>query len=1023
MADGNIELVIRAKNETSGVVTETLVQLDALQQAAADSSRSIAAIAPAPIALTVDDQISPAIDQLKSDLATVPGVAQTAANSLSGIAVDPIEITAIDSATPILQDVAASIDAGEFDIPPLDVTATDSASPVMGDVAQRQQQLVASAEPIPITVDDRATPALDAIQGRLAQMKAEAADVAAGFARLDANKTVTVRAKDNASPAVNTAKQAVSGLDDAANVAANALSGKLNPAMIATAGAAGIAVGGFVALGTAIFDLAESGAAFQELSASSDAVGQAFGINSKLMLQSMKEAADGTISESNLMLAANKAAVTGVGANAQQMATLVGDAKARASAFGLSSGEAFDTLITGISNAAPRMLKQLGYTIDLTEANEAYAASIGTTSDALSEQQQRAAILQAVLAQSGRIPGTDTLSDDFTRLGVAIDQARINLGVLIASNFGDAIGFIADKVNELANSLRDLPSGLEQSLSTSEIQINEWQQKLGAAMQQNAGVADFLFGTQTAGTFGPAIAEAEQQIEALKQLEAAIKLADQAFQSGVPNAEQFVVQANALAAASANGTAFTAEQRVEVNHLAVELQNAVGGMDAAAAAEANLGGAIASANPSIDEQAGKLKALWLAASGALGATTALREYEKGVEQLNKNQLLQQQLSRTGLTASPINEFLADAPIQEAQDRIKELQAIANEPVQIKAAVDSASFAAGQKAIQDALKAGQDQTLAQQAGVAASVQTTQELERQVEAWEAAGYSASQITNLLLPSMRSQISSTVDGVSEMEKAFDKVKGAAQGVIQSALNPGVGVDPNAILESMGLREDAVNENARRLADIAQNGLKDQSWLPVFKDSAPQAWADLMEAQSAGGDIRAAAARLLLDFQDGLRPDLLDKEKAKELVRRAILGDQNSAALASEIATELSTELGVSLAAAQDAANSALGVDVEGKGGASQLTITPVVSFGEGAAEEAKKLGSTIKAGLESESSLKALMQAGTAAAATWGSAFLTAVGDKVPPELIDMLTSLITPQVQARLGGLAGQTGATP
>jgi hypothetical protein len=1021
MADGNIELVIRAKNETSGVVTETLVQLDALQQAAQDSSRSIAAIAPAPIALTVDDQISPAIDQLKSDLATVPGVAQTAANSLSGIAVDPIEITAIDSATPILQDVAASIDAGEFDIPPLDVTATDSASPVMGDVAQRQQQLVASAEPIPLSVDDRATPALDALSERIRAFKSDLASASAQADRLGGGtRGVTLTAKDNATPVINNFKGALGGINQAASQVAGGLGG-LDRAM--ALGGAAIGIGGVVELTKAIFDLAEVGASFQELSASTDAVGQAFGVNSKLMLQSMKEAADGTISESNLMLAANKAAVTGVGANAQQMATLVGEAKARADAFGLSSGEAFNTLITGIGNAAPRMLKQLGYTIDLTEANDAYAASIGTTSDKLSEQQQRAAVLQAVLAQSGKIPGSDSLGDDFERLGVAIDQARINLGVLIASNFGDAIGFIADKVNELAESLRDLPNGLEQALSTSSIQITEWQNKLGAAMQQNAGVSDFLFGTQTAGTFGPAIAEAEQQIEALKQLENAVKLTDQAIQSGVPNAEQYAAQVNALAAASANGTAFTAEQRVEISGLSVELQNAIGGLDAAAAAEATLGGAIASANPSIDEQAGKLKSLWLAASGALGATTALREYEKGVEQLNKSQLLQQQLGRTGLSVSPINEFLADAPIQEAQERIKELQAIANEPVQIKAAVDSASFAAGQKAIQDALKAGQDQTLAQQAGVAASVQTTQELERQVAAWEAAGYSASQITNLLLPSMRSQISSTVDGVSEMEKAFDKVKGAAQGVIQSALNPGVGVDPNAILESMGLREDAVNENARRLADIAQNGLKDQSWLPVFKDSAPQAWADLMEAQSAGGDIRAAAARLLLDFQDGLRPDLLDKEKAKDLVRRAILGDQNSAALATEIATELSTELGVSLAAAQDAANSALGVDVEGKGGASQLTITPVVSFGEGAAEEAKKLGSTIKAGLESESSLKALMQAGTAAAATWGSAFLTAVGDKVPPELIDMLTSLITPQVQARLGGLAGQTGATP
>jgi hypothetical protein len=484
-----------------------------------------------------------------------------------------------------------------------------------------------------------------------------------------------------------------------------------------------------------------------------------------------------------------------------------------------------------------------------------------------------------------------------------------------------------------------------------------------------------------------------------------------------------VAQTNAIADAAANSGSLTQEQVAALASLQAELNNAISGLNGAAAAEGNLSGALASANPAIDEQAGKLKALWLAASGALGATAALRGYEEGVEQLNKNQLLQEQLGRTGLAPSPINEFLANEPLQEAQDRIKELQEIANEPIQIKAAVDSVSFAAGQKAIQDALKAGQDQTVAQQAGVAAQVQTTQELERQVEAWQAAGYSAGQITNLLLPSMRSQLSSTVDGVSEMEKAFEKVKGIAGNVLSGALDTGTGVDPNDILGQMGLREDAVNENARRLADIAKNGLKDQDWLPAFKQTAPEAWAELMFSQTMGTDIKAAAARMLLDFQDGLRPDLLDKEKAKELVRRAILGDQNSAALATEIANELSTELGVSLAAAQDAANSALGVDVEGKGGASQLTITPVVSFGEGAAEEAKKLGTTIKVGLESESSLKALMQAGTAAATTWGSAFLTAVGDKVPPELIDMLTSLITPQVQARLGGLAGQTGATP
>jgi hypothetical protein len=1017
MADGNIELVIRAKNETSGVVTETLVQLDALQQAAQDSSRSIAAIAPAPIALTVDDQISPAIDQLKSDLATVPGVAQTAANSLSGIAVDPIEITAIDSATPILQDVAASIDAGEFDIPPLDVTATDSASPVMDDVQQRQAALVASSEPIPLTMGDEWRAPLDELQARLAQTKAEAADTAASLNRIS-TKPVQLTAKDSGTPVINNFKTALGSIDQVAGQAATGLGG-LNAAM--ALGGAALGIGGVVQLTQALFGLAEAGASFTELENASTALAESFGVNGNAMLSAMREAADGTIGDAQLMIAANRAIVTGVGANAQEMATLIEDAKARADAFGVSSTQAFDTLITAIGNASPRMLKQLGYTIDLTEANEAYAASIGVASDKLTEQQQRASILQAVLAQTGRIPATDSAADSFERLGVSIEKAKISLGTLIAPALVPAIEGVTFALDELSARMQGLPDGLNESLAISVNQIQDWQNRLGAAQQQNAGVADFLFGTQTAGTFDDEIAAANEQIAAFQQLKTTVELANQALEQGATGAGQYVAQVNAIADAAANSGSLTQEQVAALQGLNAELNNAIGGLNSAAAAEANLSATVASVNPQLDEQTTKLKAMWVAAAGALGAATAFDGYKKSVAEAQQANQAFTALNNLGL--APDREFFDAQQLAEAQEGIKELQAIANEPVQIKAAVDSASFAAGQKAIQDALKAGQDQTLAQQAGVAASVQTTQELERQVEAWEAAGYSAGQITNLLLPSMRSQISSTVDGVSEMEKAFDKVKSAAQGVIQSALNPGVGVDPNAILESMGLREDAVNENARRLADIAQNGLKDQSWLPVFKDSAPQAWADLMEAQSAGGDIRAAAARLLLDFQDGLRPDLLDKEKAKELVRRAILGDQNSAALASEIATELSTELGVSLAAAQDAANSALGVDVEGKGGASQLTITPVVSFGEGAAEEAKKLGSTIKAGLESESSLKALMQAGTAAAATWGSAFLTAVGDKVPPELIDMLTSLITPQVQARLGGLAGQTGATP
>ncbi len=115
---------------------------------------------------------------------------------------------------------------------------------------------------------------------------------------------------------------------------------------------------------------------------------------------------------------------------------------------------------------------------------------------------------------------------------------------------------------------------------------------------------------------------------------------------------------------------------------------------------------------------------------------------------------------------------------------------------------------------------------------------------------------------------------------------------------------------------RADAVEEPARRLADIAVRGF-DSPWVDYFKTEFPEIWDTL----SSSGDPKAAAAGILRDFEDGLRPELLDKGRAKDLVRRALLGEQNTSALAAEIAGELATELGVSLAQAQQAAAGVLG------------------------------------------------------------------------------------------------------
>ena len=72
---------------------------------------------------------------------------------------------------------------------------------------------------------------------------------------------------------------------------------------------------------------------------------------------------------------------------------------------------------------------------------------------------------------------------------------------------------------------------------------------------------------------------------------------------------------------------------------------------------------------------------------------------------------------------------------------------------------------------------------------------------------------------------------------------------------------------------REDEINENARRLADIAKNGLKGQEWLDEFQSEVPDIWKMIRLAQNP----QEEAARLLADFQDGLLTSPIDKENGQ--------------------------------------------------------------------------------------------------------------------------------------------------
>jgi len=250
-----------------------------------------------------------------------------------------------------------------------------------------------------------------------------------------------------------------------------------------------------------------------------------------------------------------------------------------------------------------------------------------------------------------------------------------------------------------------------------------------------------------------------------------------------------------------------------------------------------------------------------------------------------------------------------------------------------------------------------------------------------------------------------------VAHISDEYSSLQSAVESVLSTALDVGVGVDPEDILG----RADAVNENARRLADVAVHGWE-SPWAEYFRNEFPELWA---EAFSDGGDIQRQAATLLQQFEQGLRPELIDKELAKERVRIMLLGDQNMAELAREIATELSEEMGVSMYEAMGAAGAVLGVGGEEQG------QTAARAFADGAVAQMQETnaGSAMVDTFLSQAKAmyERIRQAGRDAGEQWGSGFLETARDGVLPELTDMLVRLVTPGVAADIAREHTMTGA--
>lgn len=246
------------------------------------------------------------------------------------------------------------------------------------------------------------------------------------------------------------------------------------------------------------------------------------------------------------------------------------------------------------------------------------------------------------------------------------------------------------------------------------------------------------------------------------------------------------------------------------------------------------------------------------------------------------------------------------------------------------------------------------------------------------------------------------------SQYNDMASKVSSALQGA--TSLDP-IGVNPSDYLP----RADAVQEDAFRLADIMVKGF-DSPWVDYIKNKFPKMWDEM----AAGGDIQAGAAKVLQQFQQGMRPELLNLDQLKEAVKAQLTSEQAFAGMADQITQQLVGELGVSAGQVQGALAGVVGSLPGGAKLSEQLGGEEMTGTGNGSGSafatgfSASANGATLVTTITAQMTavIAQFNQSGRTAGEQWSSGFYAVAETSLAGPLIDLLVTLVTPGVMAQM-----------
>jgi len=216
--------------------------------------------------------------------------------------------------------------------------------------------------------------------------------------------------------------------------------------------AGGLATQAMQKLGQEVGVFIERGAKLPAIEGSFKRLAEGVKLNADQMVASMQVGTSHLVADFDLMQSANKAMLLGLPVTEQGMGDLAKTATILGRAMGQDATKSLDDLITALGRSSPMILDNLGLTVKVGEANEAYARKLGLAVDQLNPAQQKMAFYEAAMeaarkktAELGEQSLTlgEIVVSVWTRIGNAVtrqaSEMNIGLGRAMSSwkEFGD----------------------------------------------------------------------------------------------------------------------------------------------------------------------------------------------------------------------------------------------------------------------------------------------------------------------------------------------------------------------------------------------------------------------------------------------------------------------------------------------------------------------------------------------------------------------------------------------------------